>query len=223
MDNLAAVAQFLAQALDVHIDGPAFAFIREAPNGFHDLFPLEDDIRIDQEVAQEFKFLDRQVAGLAVDGYDMFFLVQGNGAIRIEVRFRTLPARTAQDGADAGNELDDAEGLADVVIGATIEAPDDIVFAGLGRQHDDGQCLVLLSLAQFVKDIIAAFTGQHDIQEEQSRCPLLQSRPEFLAVSKGFHLEVLAAQGITNEFTNIFIIFYTVNQRHKATVLSCKI
>ena len=111
MDDLAAVTELLSQALDMHVDGPAFTFISEAPNGFHDLFSFEDDIRIDQKVAKEFKLLDRQMTGLAVDGNGMFFLIQGNQAIGIDVGFRALPRRPAQDGTDTGNELDDPEGL----------------------------------------------------------------------------------------------------------------
>ena len=68
MDDLAAVPEFLPQALDMHVDGPAFTFIGKAPNGFHDLFSFQNDIRIDQKVPEKFKLLDGQMTGLPVDG-----------------------------------------------------------------------------------------------------------------------------------------------------------
>ena len=139
MDDLAAVPEFLPQALDMHVDGPAFAFIGKAPNGFHDLFSFQDDIRIDQKVSEKFKLLDGQMTGLSVDGNGMFFLIEGHQAIGIDVGFRTLSCRPAQDGADTGNELDDSKWFADVVVGTAVEAFDDIIFTGLSRQHNDRQ------------------------------------------------------------------------------------
>ena len=135
----------------MHVDGPAFPFIGKAPNGFHDLFSFQNDVRIDQKVPEKFKLLNGQMTGLPVDGNGMFFLIEGHQAIGIDVGFRTLSCRPAQDGADTGNELDDSKGFADVVIGTAVKAFDDIIFAGLGRQHNDRQRLILRRFMQFVE------------------------------------------------------------------------
>ena len=216
-DNVPSVAQFLPQALDMHVDSAAFAFIRKSPYGFHNLFAFQHDVYIDQKIPQQFEFLDRQMAWLAVDSDDVFFAVEGYGTERIHVAFPSLRLAAAQDGPYAGYQLDDAEGLADVIVGAAVQPADDVVFAGLCRQHDDRKRSELRVFSNFIQYFRAAFSGKHDVQQHQSRYALLHSLPEFLAVGKGFYFKILAAQGVPYEFTYIFIIFDTINQRHVLT------
>jgi hypothetical protein len=57
----------------------------------------------------------------------------------------------AEDGAETGDQLADAEGLGDVVVGAGVEAADLVDLLGAGGQHDDGHQAI--EAAQLLADL----------------------------------------------------------------------
>ncbi|MNL31347.1 hypothetical protein D3C87_1531310 [compost metagenome] len=71
----------------------------------------------------------------------------------------------AQQGLDAGDQLAEAEGLDQVVVGADLEADDAVDLLALGGEHDDGD--VVLLAAQKAADLEAAQLGQHEVQNDQ--------------------------------------------------------
>ncbi len=122
-----------------------------------------------------------------------------------------------QDRPDPGNQFQDAEGFADIVVRTAVEGLDDIIFTGFGSDHDDRQFLVAGMVAQFFQDIRTAFAGKHDIQQDQGRGLFFHGGPEGTPVGKSLHFEMLSFEGISHQFTNIFIIFHTVNECHFCT------
>ncbi len=73
-----------------------------------------------------------------------------------------LPA--AQLGADAAEQLADAEGLGDVVVGADLEADDLVDLGVLGREQDDRDGAAAANLAA---DVEARAARHHDVEDEQ--------------------------------------------------------
>jgi hypothetical protein len=74
-------------------------------------------------------------------------------------------APTAEDGADAGRELAEAEGLGDVVVRAELEAADhvDVLRAGREEDHRRGRALG----AEALEEREAVLARQHDVEEDE--------------------------------------------------------
>jgi len=71
----------------------------------------------------------------------------------------------AQVCPDPGKELGEGERLGQVVAGAVVEAGDDVVGLGQGRQHDYRQGLVVLP--DSLDDPRGAELGQEDVENYQ--------------------------------------------------------
>ena len=74
-------------------------------------------------------------------------------------------AAPPQQRLHAGDELADAERLGDVVVGAELEAADDLLLLALGGEHDDRQ--LELPLADLPADFVAVELRQHDVEQQQ--------------------------------------------------------
>src|SRR6185312_11645424 len=74
-----------------------------------------------------------------------------------------LPA--PQQGADAGAQLTEAEGLDDVIVGAEIEAAHPVLDPSLGGEQEHRE--VGLFLAQVGKNIEAVAAGEVDVEHQQ--------------------------------------------------------
>jgi hypothetical protein len=61
--------------------------------------------------------------------------------------------------------LSHREGFGDVIVCTQLESLDDVLFRGLGREHDDGQ--VAVHLTDLVTDAQAIQTGEHEIQKNE--------------------------------------------------------
>jgi hypothetical protein len=74
-------------------------------------------------------------------------------------------ALAAQHGFDAGQQLARIERLADVVVGAGLQADDAVHRLVTRGQQDDGNVLALL--AQAAAGVCAVAAGQHAVQHQQ--------------------------------------------------------
>src|SRR5262249_17493593 len=94
----------------------------------------------------------------------------------------------AGDGADAGEELVDAEGLGGVGVGAGVERVDLVAAAGTPGQHDDRH---RGPAAQSADDVNAVDVGQAQIEHDQVRV-LVRRGLQRLATVEGSDDIVLA-------------------------------
>ena len=120
----------------------------------------------------------------------------------------------AEHRADTGEQLHNAEGLGHIIVGPQVQSLYDIKFTGFGGHHDDRDVLQLAGGPDFLQNGEPVLTGKHDVQQHQVRNVLLQCFIEFRGLSEASHLVALPPKGITHQFANAFIIFYTVNKRH---------
>ncbi len=103
----------------------------------------------------------------------------------------------AQNGADAGFEDLAAGGLDDVVVGAGLQAEDDVDVVAARGEHDDRD---LLGGADAAADLEAAHVGQHQVEQHQVGAEALQGRQPGPAVGRGLHLVAATAQGEGDTF-----------------------
>jgi len=87
--------------------------------------------------------------------------LQGEVADSKSVRARLGDA--ALQRADAGEQNSEGEGLGHIIVGASVEAFDDVGNGVAGGEHQDGN--VLLDFAETLSDLNAVESGQHDIEE----------------------------------------------------------
>ena len=72
-------------------------------------------------------------------------------------------------GTDTGVQLVHIEGLADVVIGAGLEAGNQVLLAPSPREHDDVGAARIARLAQLAAELGAAHAGHHPVDDRELR------------------------------------------------------
>ena len=111
---------------------------------------------------------------------------------------RTPPTSTvsgrqpAQQGAHPGQQLGEAEGLADVVVGARVEADDEVDLVGAGGEHEDGEVGHLEP--DPAADLEAVHAGQAEVEHQQVHAARADVLQRDQAVVGHRHLVALALQ-----------------------------
>lgn len=120
------------------------------------------------------------------------------------VLFVLEAAGPTQHGADAGDDLFEAEGLRDVVIAADGQAGDLVrgVITG-GEEHDRS---VHADLAEATRDGEAVHVRQHHVEDEEIGVGLLGQTKSFGAVGSRDDVESCEAQAGREEFADIGLI-----------------
>ena len=109
-----------------------------------------------------------------------------------------------KDGADAGDDLLQAEGLGDVVVAADGQALDLVRHVVAGGQEEDGGGHV--TLAQAPGHGEAVHVGQHDVEDHQVGGRLLHRLEGAVAVSGDRDLEACEAQGRGEQVADVGFI-----------------
>ena len=160
---------------------------------------------------EQVEFLYGQFAGLALGGHLVLLQVQGNVPAHQKVPvLGFLLGPPAEERFHPAQQFHDPERFGNVVVRSGVH----IVFTGPGSEHDYREAAGGRLVPELLQDLQAAFPREHNVQEHQIRLLFLQGLPEGGSVGKGLRLEFLAAQGITDQFPDVFIIFHTIYQRH---------
>ena len=162
------IGELAAQVGDVDVDEVVVAEPVLAPDALEQLRAGEGDARRGGERVQEVELdageveLDAVELGLAGGGVD------GEGAERADdVRGRAAGrggVGAAEHGFHAADELGDAEGLGDVVVGAGLEADDLVQLGVLRGEHQD---VGVAELAHPPADLDAVDVGQAEVEDDQ--------------------------------------------------------
>jgi hypothetical protein len=112
---------------------------------------------------------------------------------------------SAQDRLDPQHELPRAERLRDVVVGAEFQAPDPVLLAALGGQHQDRNRDGGTELAghRFSRDV-----GQTEIQDHQIRVGLRRHGDGLGAGPGRKHGETRALQVCPDEIPQLPLVLY---------------
>lgn len=137
-----------------------------APHLLEESRPAEDDVRRVREAEEEVELRRGQVhvhpvaADAPASGID-----QGPEPDRALVE-RGRPVRPAQERPDPRHELADAEGLAEVVVGADAEADLEVRLGVARGQHEHRHAAVALDPAA---DLEAVQAGEHEVEDDDVR------------------------------------------------------
>ena len=88
----------------------------------------------------------------------------------------------AERGPDAGDQLGHLERLAHVVVGARLEAHDDVDRVRAGREHDDRRRGLAADRAA---DLEAVEPRQHDVEQDEVRVVGAPALEPLVAVGRG--------------------------------------
>lgn len=119
----------------------------------------------------------------------------------------------AKQRLDARQQLRDAEGLGEIVIGPDLEPQHPIQFAGLGGEHQDGD--VVGSGAQPLADRQAIHAGQHQVQDHQIIAGLRKALYPFRAVTDDIRLALDITQMHLHQPRDIGVVFYDQDLAHR--------
>ena len=115
-----------------------------------------------------------------------------------------VAAGAAQHGADAGDDLLEAERLGDVVVAADGEALDLVVDRVARRDEDDGQLTALL--AQPAGHGEAVHVGEHDVEDAEVGLVVAGDLERLGAARGGGDVEPGVAQGRREELTDVGLV-----------------
>jgi hypothetical protein len=159
-------AQLLAEAADVNVNAAVKGAERTSERGLGKLFAGDDHSGAAEEKLKHVEFGSSQLNGDAVakgsSGEQRERdISDGEGFIarRVIVVFQ----RTAQNGADAGDEFAGIEGLGDIVIGTDLKAEDAVHGFSTGGEENDGNAGVS---PQGLEKFKAGAAGKHDIKDD---------------------------------------------------------
>jgi len=123
---------------------------------------------------------------------------------------RGTDVRAPQDGAHARHQFTWVEGLAEVIVGAELQADDAVHVVAAGGEHQDRS---LVRGAEFAQDVEAADVRQHDVQDQDFEIADLERGQSVGAVMHARHLEMLGFQIFREHLAQLAIV---VDEQHAA-------
>ncbi|MNH06669.1 hypothetical protein D3C79_660450 [compost metagenome] len=113
-------------------------------------------------------------------GQRQLVVAEGDRLVFATRRTRHARCLAAQHGLDPGHQLVRVERLAQVIVGAQLQALDTAELVALGGEHDDRDLVVLLAQALARRQAILA--GQHQVEHHQVEHLTLQQAVHLLGV-----------------------------------------
>ena len=122
-----------------------------------------------------------------------------------------LTIGAAQDGADARQQLAQAEWLGDVIVGAEFEAGDAVDLVLAGGEHQDRRITLL---AQDAADRESVQPWQHDVEDDQIGAVAPRPIQRRHAIAGVQHRVPLALEVVAQRLGERRIVFYQQDRRH---------
>ncbi|MPM55030.1 hypothetical protein SDC9_101815 [bioreactor metagenome] len=190
--RLAPDIDLLAQVGDVELDDVRLAAEVVVPDPVEDLRLAQHPARVVHQIAEQLELGGGEVDRVAPAGDLVGVLVQGQvpddegGGVQ-----RLRGAGPAQQGAQPGDHLLEAERLGDVVVGAAGEALDPVGDGVAGGQEDHREArLVVVDAAHHLE---AVEVREHDVEDRRVGADLVGDLYGLLTAGGGPHLPALVA------------------------------
>src|SRR5690606_28665105 len=184
------VAELAPQPRHVHVEGLGRAGGVRAPHLAHEGVARNDGTGLPHQHPEQLELLGGEVelaAALegAVGGDVDADVLRGDLVLVGE-----LPAGPAQQCADAGEQLSEPEGFGHVVVGAGVQADDEVHLVRPCGEHED-RCGHPLA-ADPARDVEAVHVGQPEVEHDEVRVAGVVDRP--LSGAEGTHVVALTRQ-----------------------------
>src|SRR5580704_5848756 len=178
--------ELLAKPCHVRVDRPTYCARVIPPDVAKELRARDDAVVASEQGDQEIEFLrskiDRRTSASDGSGSGVDFDVPEANPSGLEVL--EPRAGAAQQRPDAGEQLQEAHRLDDEVVRTHAEAPERILLVSTRGQHYDGDVDAFRS--HLVKKLVPTAPGQHNVEDDESRC----QRPNQFAPHGGVRGDV---------------------------------
>ena len=172
----------------MHIHRAGVTVKLKAPYFVQQLVAGKDAVGVGSKVVDQLQLFGRRVNLHAVD----FQFIVGNVDLQLVIGDHFLAflgvaifaLGAAQHGFHPGHHLFGVKGLDYIVVGAQLQSQHLVKGLALGGEHDDGGGRGLADLSAHLP---AVHLGQHNVQQYQIRCLLLEGGYGGLAVVGGKH------------------------------------
>ena len=192
----------------MHVHGADVAAVFVCPDGVQQRFPGVDPVGIAHEKFDDVEFLGGQIGQLAVSVGVPGVQIQGDGADGQAVSRGLFfgASGAAQEGADSRLQLQNVEGLGQVIVRPVVKTDELIHVVALGGEHDDGHVGKLPDFGAGGKPV---HVGHHHVQNHQVRVLSLHSLDGFQTVAAGDDLVALVLQIEANAlYQKGFVVYH---------------
>lgn len=204
--------QIIPQLLDVHIQVPRIEERIIPPHPLEDVAALHGEVPVFGQDAEQFGLAVGELLDLLAQAQLVAQEVEG-----VAAQLNLVAGGLAVGGGrpalaelhqvvNAGDELFQAERLADVVVAAGAEAFQHVFRLVLGGEVDDGDAVV--HVADVFADGEAVFFGQHDVQHTNVGLKFPEGGQGGLAVGFHAHPEAAALQALLDDLAEVDLVFY---------------
>jgi hypothetical protein len=189
------------QTFDREVHGPCSRFLRISPHFSEQLAAVHDRAGALGEIGEDGKLSRREMHVIMAAEHLQACEVERQGAKR---ELRHSWTGSTQDGTDSSDKLVKVEGLRHVVVGAIVEACEDVGF-GVPRGHHNYRSLS--TTANQAAQLEAILAGQHDVQEDEIGTEAIEALDDEIAVADAFNLEARVPEVVCQHVRQGTVIF----------------
>ena len=192
-----------AEQADERVEGVFFDLPVESPDGF------DEGAAGDNFSSAVHQALEEVVLGAGEE--DVFTGARDFASRRIEDKISHLnlgllgDRGATLDGAQAGEEFFEGKGLGEVVVGAGVEAADEVGDGVLGSEHEQGRGDVLG--AQALGDLVAVERGHHDVEDDDIEFVVAGEFEAFVAIARADDRVALFRESFAKQLDHAGLVF----------------
>src|SRR5499427_6529104 len=190
-----------ADLLDVAVDGAVGHHPLVAVHRVDELIPGVDAAGMLYQHLEELELHGGEVEVRCADRRAMPRLVELHAAA---FGGALTTSRAAQHRLYASDDLARTEGLADIVVGAQLQAEQAVDLLDAGRDHDDRQ--LARGRAQRLADLQPALARQHQVQQDQVHLVRAHPRLDLVAAVEHAHLEAVLGEVVTQQPSQLLLV-----------------
>ena len=135
----------------------------------------------------------------------------------------SLLGPAAEHGPDARREHAGAEGLGDVVVGAHLEAADDVALLPLGREHDHGDRRGLRPRLERATDLQTVHAREHQVEQHEVGLLVADQTQRLLAGHRREDVVALLGEVVPHQFEQVLLILHNEHAGRPRRSIPCRL
>ena len=204
------VLEVLAELGDVYVHRAGVEVVVVDPDGLEGVVAFEDLVDMRAQEAEQFRLLGGELGDLVADEEHLLLGVEGELAYLVHGNLLALLALdAAQDSLDTEYELFHRERLGDIVVGADLEAFEDIVLERFCGEEDDRYFGV--DGTDFLSEGKTVFLGHHHVENADVVLSFEESLVSGFTVDKEVGVAAFGLEILAKEHAEVFVVFAEKN------------